>query len=73
MAGFTHQCVGRHRAWAQTITDETLATLVVAGLDAHVGVDVDAVYFDETRAEPHWQAGATVSQPRGAVVSEGAG
>ena len=54
----------------QTVANEALATVVVGRLDAHVGVDVDAVYFDETRAEPHRRARTTVSRHRGAVVSQ---
>ena len=60
--------VGERRP--QAIADEAKATPVVGGLDAHVGVDVDAVHFHKTRAEPRGRAGATMAQLRGAVVSQ---
>jgi hypothetical protein len=48
-----------------------MAALVVAGLDAQVGVHVDAIDIDEARTEERWTRDGTAEQGL-AVLVEGA-
>jgi len=55
----------------QGVANEAMAALVVAGLDAQVGVHVDAIDIDEARTEERWTRDGTAEQGL-AVLVEGA-